>query len=415
MVVVERHYLRTTGGGFTESYYGLKRERVLRIKGGELPRTQIVTPTQLRESLKLSEGDIWKNIAVMVGLPYLKRKLDESYEIYAPQTTLLGPRYNQDSLAPDATFRQRVMYYYKWFLRNVYPSINGAYYFSILVFNLAYLSNSTMYSSPFLWLIQTRFRRMSSADHRAMDLAQQKPSSPPAAALRPGHNSSIFNTRTFSKVILPKLLSGLKLALPTSIFLLKFLEWWHASDFARKLSRKAAEDLQLPPPVIAGLHLGKKSSTEATATTNSVSLGKAAGTTTLPTSTATKVQQPKAKPPISSSSHLPILTVPAPISATSGLCPICLKSIVTPTATQTGYVFCYTCIFRWVEGTHDRQTNWMEGSESEEVWGNEDVPEEGKNYTKTSREGSWESGKGRCAITGRRLLGGTDGLRRIIA
>ena len=31
-----------------------------------------------------------------------------------------------------------------------------------------------------------------------------------------------------------------------------------------------------------------------------------------------------------------------------------------------------------------------------------------------SREGRWESGKGRCAVTGRRILGGTGGLRRVM-
>lgn len=31
-----------------------------------------------------------------------------------------------------------------------------------------------------------------------------------------------------------------------------------------------------------------------------------------------------------------------------------------------------------------------------------------------SRDGKWESGKGRCAVTGRRLLAGTDGLRRVV-
>jgi hypothetical protein len=31
-----------------------------------------------------------------------------------------------------------------------------------------------------------------------------------------------------------------------------------------------------------------------------------------------------------------------------------------------------------------------------------------------SREGRWESGKGRDAVTGRRILGGTEGLRRVV-
>jgi peroxin-12 len=30
------------------------------------------------------------------------------------------------------------------------------------------------------------------------------------------------------------------------------------------------------------------------------------------------------------------------------------------------------------------------------------------------KEGKWENGKGRCAVTGRRVLGGTEGLRRVM-
>ena len=40
--------------------------------------------------------------------------------------------------------------------------------------------------------------------------------------------------------------------------------------------------------------------------------------------------------------------------------------------------------------------------------------EEEKKETPKSREGKWESGKGRCAVTGRRVLGGTSGLRRVM-
>ena len=32
----------------------------------------------------------------------------------------------------------------------------------------------------------------------------------------------------------------------------------------------------------------------------------------------------------------------------------------------------------------------------------------------SSRVGKWDSGTGRCAVTGRRVLGGTDGLRRVM-
>jgi len=77
-------------------------------------------------------------------------------------------------------------------------------------------------------------------------------------------------------------------------------------------------------------------------------------------------------------------------------------------------VYCYTCIFRWVEGEHARQESFMKGEEAgpeEEAWM---VDEQDAEPVKGSREGRWESGKGRCAVTGKRILGGTGGLRRVM-
>ncbi|MCJ1300570.1 ubiquitin-protein ligase peroxin 12 [Hypocenomyce scalaris] len=433
MLAVERHYLLTYGGGFTENFYGLKRERVLRVKGGEAPRARIGAPDLMRETLKLQTSDVWRNLAVMVGLPYLKRKLDESYDIHAPQATILGPSYNRDNLPLDATIRQRILYYYKWFLRNIYPNVNAAYYFSLLAFNLAYLFDNSKYHSPFLYLIGTRMRRLGEADHRAIALATQPAPSTTSPGARPGQNTSIFSPRTLATTVYPRLLSSLKILLPTSIFALKFLEWWHASDFARQLSRKAAEGLNLPPPTISGLptkpppSLKPKSSTSSSAlssdpsSTNTVSL---TNPTSQPASSQESLSLPPKRPvrPRSSTTRLPILTVPAPTPATNSLCPICLHPIQTPTAAQTGYVFCYSCIFKWVDGSHERQIDFMEGRGRAEGWGEEhedaqyadDEETEGEEKETKSREGMWESGKGRCAVTGRRVLGGTDGLRRVM-
>ncbi|KAI9757164.1 MAG: hypothetical protein M4579_003554 [Chaenotheca gracillima] len=397
MFFVERHYLLTYGGGFTENFYGLKRERVLRVKGGEIPRSQAGAAAIVRETLKLGSADIWKNLAVMVGLPYIKRKLDESFDIYTPQATLLGPAYNRETLSSNSTLRQRLLYYYKWFLRNIYPSINAAYYFSILAYNLAYLFDSSKYHSPFLWLVGTRMRRLGEADHRAIALAgEAKPSSSRPGA-RPGQGSSLFNPRVLASTVYPRLLSSLKILLPTSIFALKFLEWWHASDFARQLSRKASEGLELPPPIVSGEPSKPTDSQRKPGPERRASTEKA--------EKSTESRQLSRGPPIAIPSYLPILTVSPQPSSTSSLCPICLGPIVTPTACQTGYVFCYTCIHKWVDGSHERQTAFMEGGGGEEGW----AEEEG------SRKGRWESGQGRCAITGRRVLGGTEGLRRVMA
>lgn len=405
MLLVERHFLRAYGGSFTENFYGMKRARVLRVKGGEIPRAQLGAPDSVRAASRLASGDVWRNLAVLVGLPWLKRKLDEGYDVHAAHSNLLGPGYNnreRDGLPRGASVRQRLLFWYKWFLRNIYPSVNAAYYFSLLVFNMAYLFDSTKYHSPFLWMIGTRIRRLGGADHAAIAaLSLPKPVGP----ARPGEGGSLFTPRNLARSVTPRLLSSLKILLPTSIFALKFLEWWHASDFARQLSRKAAENIDLPPPVLPSLPpsstaLAAPKPTDPTKPQPSHS-EKATKSTTPP------------DPPIAASSLLPILTVPLPPD--SSLCPICTSPIVNPTASPTGFVYCYTCIHRWVEGGHARQEAFMEGGNysgggegdegrDEAQWGTEEG----------SRQGRWESGEGRDAVTGRRVLGGTEGLRRVM-
>lgn len=405
-VVVEKYYLEHFGGSFTENFYGLKRERVLRIEGGELPRAQLAVPAEVREKLKLGKADVWKNLVVLVALPYLKRKLDEAYDVHiAPSASLLmsgslgGPQYlDRDALPPNPTLKQRFMWLYKLFLRRCYPTLNAAYYFGILAFSLAYLFDGTKYSSPFLWMISTRMRRMGEADYKAIALASMATPAPEAG--RPGQGlSGIFSPRT----LYPRLLSSLKILLPASIFALKFLEWWHASDFSRQLSRKAAEGLELPPPIVSGL--------------SKTDLQKRAGNK----ENVQGQKKPHGKPekessPVSTTSFLPIFTVPPPPS--SDLCPICLHPISTAAACQTGYAYDYKCIFQWIEGTHERQEAFMSGDKMNE-WEDEgyeegEAAEETEGNEKKSREGQWESGKGRCAVTGRRVLGGTSGLRRVM-
>jgi len=351
-ILVERHYLLTRGGTFTEHFYGLKRERSL---ASEIPRAASHAPSVVRDALRLSTGDVNRNLLVTVAIPYLKRKLDEAYEVDAPRT-LLGAAYNAPP-PKGAPVKQRLVYYARWFLRNVYPSVNAAYYFALLVFNLGYLFDRVRSHDPFLWMIGTRVRRMGAADYKAVEMLGEN------AGKRGGAS------------LVGKLMSGLSLVLPASIFALKFLEWWYASDFAKQLSRKAAEGLDLPPPVVGGSEEDKKK--------NGV----------LTTPGKNKIQKggevDEDNAPVAASSLLPIYTVPAP--SDSSLCPICRGEITTAGACQTGIVYCYACIHKWLTGTHPRQETFMIG-----------------------KIGKWESGEGRCAVTGRKVLGGTEGLRRIM-
>jgi peroxin-12 len=66
-----------------------------------------------------------------------------------------------------------------------------------------------------------------------------------------------------------------------------------------------------------------------------------------------------------------------------------------------------------VDGSHERQVAFMEGAAG---FKSEHGDDEDEDWSKEegSREGRWESGKGRDAITGRRILGGTEALRRVV-
>lgn len=378
MLLVERHYLVTRGGSFTEHFYGLKRERAL---AADIPRAAARAPSVVRDTLRLRSADVWRNLAIMVGIPYLKRKLDDAYEVNAPRA-LLGTAYT--SLPPDPTWRDRLLHYYRWFLRHVYPSVNAAYGFALLAFNLAYLFDASRYHNPFLWLIGTRVRRMTAADY-AVIRALGEPR--PGQAAAPG-GASLLSPRHMGA----KLLSSLSVLLPTSIFALKFLEWWYASDFAKQLSRRAAESLDLPPPTVSGASSGPIEDTAAKL--HPVGGGKTAaaqaGKADEDDDQVDEDEKAMAeRAPIAKPSLLPIYTIRAPRN--SEFCPICRDDITTPTACQTGVVYCYACIHKWLGGDHPRQEAFM-----------------------ADKQGKWESGAARCAVTGRRVLGGTEGLRRIM-
>ncbi|KAK8128402.1 hypothetical protein PG984_009510 [Apiospora sp. TS-2023a] len=399
MLLVERHYLRTRGGSFTEHFYGLKREASVG-GGGEIPRASHGAAGLVRETLKLGSADIWRNLAVSVAFPYLKRRLDEGHEIEAPRA-LLGANYTR--LPPNPTLRQRFLWCYRWFLRNIYPSVHAACGFAVIAFNLAYLFDGSKYHHPLLWLIGTRVRRMNMADYKALEELENQPTLGGGSRLGQNANAAAGTSSSFlsPRTLGPKILGSLSVLLPTSIFALKFLEWWYASDFAKQLSRKAAENLELPPPVATGLLNSSKGKQKLNGKNNNKQDTQNGGSD----EKRSQQQKPKtpqeedieraASAPIATPSMLPIHVVPAP--ADSQDCPICEGEIVTPTACQTGVVYCYTCIHRWVEGTHQRQEDFMSGAGGG-----------------VDRLGRWESGEGRCAVTGRRVLGGTEGLRRIM-
>ncbi|KAJ1734394.1 ubiquitin-protein ligase peroxin 12 [Coemansia biformis] len=289
MLLVERHYLRSYGGSFAEHFYGTKRVRTRTIGG----------------SSSLTRADVWRSLVLLVGLPLAKSRLDQLYERLSggEAARLLGGAFSGsgrpvETAATAAAGRQtgirrRLAVARAAALRlfeRYYPHVNAAYHMATMLYYLAYMFDRTDYNSPWLHLLGLQVRRLSAADYRAM--SERGPAASSLAA--PPNGSVLRATRNLVARLLTGGLDLLKAMLPLSIFFYRFLEWWHRSDFHRKIQQTPA-----PPP------------------------------------------------PMPPRPHPDGAAVPEDRS----LCPICSQPRTNPAMSPSGYVFCYPCIHRHIADT----------------------------------------------------------------
>ncbi|KAJ2321067.1 ubiquitin-protein ligase peroxin 12, partial [Coemansia sp. RSA 2681] len=277
MLLVERHYLRTYGGSFAEHFYGTKRVRTRKIRGDS----------------SLTRGDVWGSLALLVGLPLAKARLDQYYEKVSggDAARLLGSAFAQTEQSgyqsPDAGdasgLRRRLVSWrlgLKRLFKLYYPHANFIYHAATALYYIAYMFDRTNYNSPWLHILGLQVRRLSAADYRAMN--ERGAATSDLAA--PANGSPIRAVRNMVAYLLAGGLDFLKVLLPLSIFFYRFLEWWHRSDFHKKVQ-------MLPPP----------------------------------------------KPPMPLKPHPDGLAVPED----QALCPMCKEPRTNPAAAPSGYVFCY--------------------------------------------------------------------------
>ncbi|KAI7899435.1 Pex12 amino terminal region-domain-containing protein [Cokeromyces recurvatus] len=280
MLLIERHYLKEWGGSFAENFYGLKRVSIKQIDS-----IKLASHVKLQNSIPLSNREISQSLLVLVGLPYVKCRLDLLYQQISGRS-ILGDEQeeieNEQLNDPTILKKQKMMIRLKRLFKRVYPILNFLYYGSNLAYNIAYLFGKTRYYTPWLHLLGLEVKRMSMHDYRAH---YDKSS-----------NGSI-SQQPFSLVLLPM-----------SIFFFKFLEWWYSSEFSRGGSKHGQEgENTIPPPEKIK-----------------------------PDSRGVKVPN------------------------TANTCPLCLiNPINNPTALPSGYVFCYTCAYHYVEEYGRCPVTWI--------------------------------------------------------
>jgi peroxin-12 len=315
MGLVEYHHLKSWNSSFTEKFYGIKRTRVLNSLG---LKTRHAAPRMFETQRRLSKKQIFGSLFFIIGLPYIKEKLSYRYEVINGRYSFRDIQAERKAVKARGNWNEIAAFEFDYLLLKVYPTITGIESAVSLLFALLYLFSYTTASSPIDYILKMRYSRLNQMDYSLHD--QLESSSKKKGLILNSDPDDSLPDRIVNYIITGQALitakdaalSGLSYALPTSMFLLKFLEWWYASDLARQVSKKARGDLieNLPLP----LH-----NYDAIDSDNSEKLHE-----------------------ISS-------------QQSSGKCPLCDKEMENATVIETGHVFCYRCIYNYLESA-DKET-----------------------------------------------------------
>ncbi|GES75248.1 peroxisome assembly protein 12 [Rhizophagus clarus] len=245
MLLIERYYLKNYYASFAESFYGLKRIRLIQTKIDLPEATPDITLQKLRNS------DIWRSLFFLVGIPYIKTKLDDLYEKVSEnaRARLLGSAFSRVHIEKQLNYKERVRRFIRNLFKILYPWLNALYHGSKLLYNFLYLYNKTRCYTPWLKLMGIEIRRMSAQDYFERRLNSSRNNLP---------TKTLFQATYY------------------------FLNFWNGVD--------------VPPPEIIA-------------------------------------PDPRG----------------IPLPESPNVCPICTNLLTNTTALPSGYVFCYPCIFSYIE------------------------------------------------------------------
>lgn len=350
--IVEYYHLKNWNSTFTEKFYGLKRTRVLNSGAiSTLPRTRVAASDYVEKSLRLSKKQVWASVLMTMLGPYIKEKAEVKYQRLQARALVhnLDSEYQRVMAAPSSrteasarrestellisedtntqihTKREKMQVFVDYWFYKLYPYISAGHSAITLIFYLMYLFNKASTATCLSdWLLGIQYSRMGQfdymlADERAgknMSVDPQEKDDDETPLI--GKLINLVKTRQGYSTIKNGIFSVLSYALPTSMFMLKFLEWWSASDVASKIISKSARGLlEGNLPVLRNNERTLRSADK-----------------------ANEKQEVKSRKKVDNVEKL--------VRDTS-LCPLCGSLIANPTVIESGVVCCYPCIYKYLE------------------------------------------------------------------
>lgn len=384
MLAVERHYLRTWSASFAENFYGLKRRRRVGLSSGRIP------PSARKSSQggdKLSNWQVYGSLTFEVGLPYAQIKVHEWWERNGGTAREVEDLFDDDqgdtasssrgsaaftgdfdaAAASKKTLKARItaiLVLLKARFIRAYPYLSTSWQVWLLSYHIRYLFSHTPYFRPWLSAMRLEMRRVGPQDYPESSNLPLLPPNLPNPLQQPGEF-----IRRMIRGGPYMFFESLKYLLPASIFFFKFLEWWYSSENPRRTRGGGAGGQGNengggvafgPPKVLLPSEKGVVHRRPASWKDPQVTITPPA-----------EDDEDDDQPPAYSSSPADGSVPPPKILHNS--CPLCgTTPMNNPAVLPTGYAFCYTCINPYVEA------------------------------------------KGRCPVSGKRVIDGVDGVRRVV-
>ncbi|BGO99932.1 Cyclin-dependent protein kinase inhibitor [Rhodotorula toruloides ATCC 204091] len=266
MYFVERHYLVTHGGSFAETFYGLKRRKVLGSGRGGPGEEKTKAAFELTgKSDRLGRKEVAGSLAFLVLMPYLKTKANDLYErlgggvdadlFSSPAAPISSPLALLRNASLNPSLLTRLKLSSQALFKLSYPYVNLLWELYLLVYNLRYLFGKSPYWRPWFRLLGIEVRRMGQEDYERLNSIQT-----PLQKLFAAPHGAPPTTRPSIRLFLSRLirlspslaLDSLRLLLPLSIFGFRLLEWWYsptggAGRLGRGSKKGSQPALRAPP------------------------------------------------------------------------------------------------------------------------------------------------------------------------
>jgi len=286
VLAIEYSFLKKHDASFAENFYGLKREK--HVPGRKGPGA---SPTNNGNS-SLENAQRRSSLFFLVVVPYLKSKLDALYSQLEGPVTPMGRLFARTDTGHNESARtSSAGTTFRRMFTRVYPFVHAAYEGSLFLYQLLYLLEYTPFYTPWLNIQRLRIRRLTRTDmeriaHSESELRRR------AETARSQGGRSLTGLLTRVAPAFHRAVDYTKYALVASVIVFRVLEWWYAAEQSTPM-----RSMPIPPP-------------------------------------------PDPPKPAAQGLRMP---------RDRRICPICERIRTNSTVASSGLVFCYPCIYRYVQ------------------------------------------------------------------